>query len=93
MKIMATRAEWQRVWDELFAEDQMKMTRAEWRRLWQVFCFEHYERRYTADWDTNLWIHALHRGCSMKTEGAEYCGYKDSGRKRWFIGIVPGEIK
>ena len=69
----------------------MKMTRAEWQRLWQVFCFEHYERRYTADWDTNLWIHPLHT--AIPIEGAEYCGYKDSGRKRWFIGIVPGEIK
>jgi hypothetical protein len=57
----------------------------------RVHCVEHDKQRYTAAWDPELWIHALKT--AIPIEGAEYCGYKDSGRKHWFIGIVPGEIE
>jgi hypothetical protein len=60
-------------------------------RSTEFYCFEHDKARYIAAWDPELWIHALKT--AIPIEGAEYCGYKDSGRKHWFIGIVPGEIE
>ena len=58
-------------------------------RSTEFYCFEHDKARYIADWDLNLWIHTL--GTAIPIEGHKYCGYKDSGRKRFFIGIVPPE--